>query len=450
MTLAPVENPYLAGNHAPVDVETTSYDLAVTGALPPELDGRYLRIGPNAIGTQDAVRYHPFAGAGMVHGIRLRDGVAQWYRNRWVRTPRTAQALGEEQVLGATTALHDTANTHVIRHDGKLMAVSEAGALPVVLDEQLATVSYNDFEGKLPRGYAAHSKRDPVTGELFAVTYSSAETGGQLVVVGADGAVSSVERIELDDRPMIHDTALTANHVVIYDLPVTFSMDIAMRGSFPYGWEDGRRARIGLMPRRGTNADIRWFEIDPCYVYHTANAYEDGDRVVLEAFRHERVFDTMKWRPLETAPVLWRWTFDLGTGRVHSGQIDDVAGEFPRIDERLIGGRHRYSYGVALHADDIGNLGGHGIVKYDRDSGSSQVHDFGSGRYAGEAVFVPRGLDSAEDDGWLLTLVHDGERDRTDLVVLDAGTLSAEPVAVVHLPVRVPAGFHGDWFPTLG
>ncbi|WP_086818927.1 carotenoid oxygenase family protein [Allokutzneria sp. NRRL B-24872] len=448
MTLAPVDNPYLTGNQGPVDVETTAYDLKITGALPHELDGRYLRIGPNAIGDMDPVHYHPFMASGMVHGLRLRDGQAQWYRNRWVRVPSVTGQLGEAPVLGATTAAHDTANTHVIRHAGKLMAVSEAGALPVVLDEQLATVSYNDFEGKLPHGYAAHSKRDPSTGELFAVTYSAAENGGQLVVVGADGAVTGVERIEIDDKPMIHDTALTANHVVIYDLPVTFNQDAAKLGFYPYVWQDGRRSRIGLMPRYGTNADIRWFEIEPCFVYHTANAYEDGDRVVLEAFRHERVFDSAWWKPLEVAPVLWRWTFDLKAGTVHSGQVDDLAGEFPRIDERMIGANHRYSYGVALHHGEVGNLAGRGIAKHDRVAGTTQVQDFGASRFAGEAVFIPRAKDSAEDDGWLMSLVHDAERDRTDLVVLDAGTLSAEPVAVVHLPVRVPAGFHGEWFPT--
>ncbi|GAA3987625.1 carotenoid oxygenase family protein [Allokutzneria multivorans] len=443
-----MENPYLTGNQGPADVETTAYDLEITGALPHELDGRYLRIGPNAIGDMDPVHYHPFMASGMVHGLRLRDGQAQWYRNRWVRVPSVSGQLGEVPVLGATTAAHDTANTHVIRHAGKLMAVSEAGALPVVLDEQLATVSYNDFEGKLPHGYAAHSKRDPNTGELFAVTYSAAENGGQLVVVGADGAVTGVERIEIDDKPMIHDTALTANHVVIYDLPVTFNPDAAKLGFYPYVWQQGRRSRIGLMPRYGTNADIRWFEIEPCFVYHTANAYEDGDRVVLEAFRHERVFDSAWWKPLEVAPALWRWTFDLKAGTVHSEQIDDLAGEFPRIDERRIGAEHRYSYGVALHHGEVGNLAGRGIAKHDRVAKTTQVHDFGPSRFAGEAVFIPRANDSAEDDGWLMSLVHDGERDRTDLVVLDAGTLSAEPVAVVHLPVRVPAGFHGEWFPT--
>ncbi len=228
-------NPYLEGAFAPVEEEVTVADLAVVGTLPPELDGRYLRIGPNPMrqNVPDPARHHWFVGDGMVHGVRLRDGRAEWYRNRWVRSTRVSEALGEPPAPGERHGGMDTVNTHVIGHAGRTFALVEAGARPVELTDELETICHTDLDGTLPNGYTAHPKRDPETGELFAMAYHWALPHLQYIVIGTDGRVRKVEPIPVDDGPMVHDMSLTERFAVVYDMPITFSLDLAAEGAVP-------------------------------------------------------------------------------------------------------------------------------------------------------------------------------------------------------------------------
>ncbi len=442
-------NRYLSGNYAPVTEELTTFELPVTGALPAQLDGRYLRIGPNPITPPDPATYHWFTGDGMAHGVRLRGGKAEWYRNRWVRSTAVSEALGEEPKPGERHGGMDGANTNVIGLAGKTFALVEAGARPVELTDELDTVCHTDFEGTLPNGYTAHPKLDPRTGELHAMAYYWGLPYVQYVVIGPDGRVSRVEPIEVKGSPMMHDCSLTQQNLVVYDLPVTFDLDAALGGvRFPYAWNDSYGARVGVMPRSGGDADTRWFEVDPCYVFHPLNAYDDGDRVVLDVVRHPRMFDHDRLGPNDGPPSLWRWTVDLGAGVVKEEQLSDRAQEFPRVDERVVSLPHRYGYSASLSVGDDLGFDANTVIKTDLQAGTEEVHDFGTDRAAGEAVFVPRSADAAEDDGWLMTLVYDAAADASELVLLDAQDISAEPVARVHLPQRVPFGFHGNWVPT--
>jgi carotenoid cleavage dioxygenase len=244
---------------------------------------------------------------------------------------------------------------------------------------------------------------------------------------------------------MVHDCSITERWMVVYDLPVTFSLDDAAAGaSFPYAWRNGRAARVGLVPLGGPGADVRWFEVEPCYVFHPLNAFDDGNRVVLDVVRHERVFDADRLGPSEAVPQLWRWTLDLTTGSVTESQLSDVGLEFPRVDERLVGRSHRYGYATSIETG-FGEAQGGQLVRFDTKSGDAQVVDLGAGRTSGEWVMVPSDADSAEDDGWLMALVHDAASDTSELLVLPAEDPSAGPVASVELPTRVPVGFHGNW-----
>ena len=131
----PDQNRFLHGPFAPVEDEITVFDLPVTGSVPAELSGRYLRNGPNPLGLEDpGYRFwegHWFLGPGMVHGVRLRDGKAEWYRNRWVRSRLLAEALGEKWPDGPVHAEMDfAANTHIIAHAGRFLATVEAGPCP--------------------------------------------------------------------------------------------------------------------------------------------------------------------------------------------------------------------------------------------------------------------------------------------------------------------------------
>jgi len=416
---------FLDGNFAPVSEEVTTGELPVSGRLPEELTGRLVRIGPNPKAAPDPATYHWFTGDGMVHGLRLEGGKAGWYRNRWV---------GGGEVV----------NTHVIGVDNRTFALVEAGNSPVELTEELETVGRCDFGGTLDGSFTAHTHADPATGDLHGVTYHWSWDHIRHVVVGPDARVRREERVPVPDAPMVHDCAITERFVVLFDLPVTFSLDAAAGGaSLPYRWNPDHPPRVGLLPLAGPAAQVRWFEAPSCFVFHTLNAYDDGDTVVIDLVRHPRMFATLLNGPYEGLPSLERWTLDLGRGTLATATLDDAGQEFPRIDERLTGRAHRYGYATAF---------GEGIehgpaLKHDLARGTREVHDYGPGRVGLEPVFVPRADGTAEDDGWVLAYVYDATEDRSDVVVLDAQDFAGEPVATIHLPVRVPFGFHGSWLP---
>jgi carotenoid cleavage dioxygenase len=439
---------WLTGLYAPLTAEATATDLEVVGTLPAELEGRYLRNGPNPLGPVDPATHHWFTGDGMVHGVRLRGGRAEWYRARWVRSTKVSEALGEEPAPGMRHGGMDGANTNVVGIDGRTFAIVEAGARPVELDDELGTIEHSDFGGTLPNGYTAHPKVDPATGDLHAIAYHWALPHLQYIVIGPDARVRQVEPIDVADGPMVHDCSITERWMVVYDFPVTFDLDGAMSGvSFPYAWKEGRAARIGLLPLGGRGADVRWFEVAPCYSFHPLNAHDDGDRVVLDVVRYPKMFDTHRLGPDDGPPQLWRWTIDTVAGTVDETQLHDLPMEFPRVDERLVGRAHRWGYATEVSNAAGGNDFGGRLVRVDAASGAVEAIDLGAGRVSGEWVMIPRHADSAEDDGWLTTFVYDRATDRSDLVVLSAADPGGDPVATVKLPGRVPMGFHGNWVP---
>jgi carotenoid cleavage dioxygenase-like enzyme len=450
-------NPYLEGNFAPVLEEVTATELAVTGHVPECLSGRYLRNGPNPVSAPEPSSYHWFTGDGMVHGIRLRDGRAEWYRNRWVRSAQVARALGEEPRAGPVHADMDFApNTNVIGHAGRTFAIVEAGARPYELSTELETIGPCDFGGTLQGGYTAHPKRDPLTGELYAVSYFFGWGNDvEVTIMDAQAKVRSSRRVAMGGPVSVHDCAITQRSIVLLDLPVTFSLDAAAAGaSFPYRWEEGYRSRIGLLPRDGGSTEVVWHDIEPCYVFHPMNAFDeadgDGDGVVVDVVRHPSMFRTKHLGPNEGVPTLERWHLDGHGGAVKEERLDDRGQEFPRVDERRVGLPHRYGYAVAVgESDDIVGTETR-LLRHDFEKGTSVARSFGRGASLSEAVFVPRAADAEESDGWLLLLVHSSDTDTSALHILNAEDVTAEPEAVIHLPQRVPAGFHGNWVPDPG
>jgi carotenoid cleavage dioxygenase len=440
-------SPYLSGNFAPVHDEITALDLEVTGTIPSSLTGRLLRIGPNPVAAPDPDTYHWFTGNGMAHGLRLRDGRAEWYRNRFVADDTVTAALGRPTTPGPRHGMGPgVANTNVIGHAGSTFAIVEAGGLPVELTYELDTVRMTDFDGTLPGSFTAHPKLDPATGELHAVVYYWEWEHLQYVVVGTDGRVVRTVDVPVPGRPMTHDCAITQSQVLVFDQPVTFDLELAMSGQgLPYTWDADYGSRVGLLPRDATSGDaVRWCETSLGYVYHPLNAYDLPDgRVVCDVVRHPKMFDRDQLGPNEGAPALWRWTLDPATGHTHEELLDDRGQEFPRHDERLVGRQHRYGYGAAF-----GDGVEHGpALKHDLVSGHTETHDYGPGRVTLEPVFVPASDDAAEDDGWVMSYVYDATTDRSDVVILHAQDFTGDPVATIHLPTRVPFGFHGNWVP---
>ena len=432
---------FLRGNYAPVTDEQTVTTLRVEGAIPRALRGRYLRNGPNPrLDPKHAAPPHWFFGDGMLHGLAVEDGRALWYRNRWVRTRQFTERLRMVGPDGQRNLTAGPGNTNVIRHAGRTLALAET-SLPWEVTGDLETIGNYDFGGRLTTGMTAHPKVCPVTGELhffdynwFApyVTYHCANAAGELV--------RSIP-IEVPGPTMMHDFAITDRHVLIMDLPVVFDLERAMRGAMPYRWDESHGARVGVMKRGDDSGAMRWFDVKPCYVFHPMNACELDGRIVVEVARYPEL-----WREGSDRfdlASLHRWEFDLPGGSVAETALDDRPIEFPRIDDRLCGSPYRYGYAVrnlSSTKDDATSL-----LKYDLRTGASLEHDFGPGRYPGEAVFAPDPSTREEDAGWLMSYVYDAATDRSDFVILDAQSFTAPPVAVVHLPCRIPFGFHGNW-----
>ncbi len=443
-------NPYLQGNFAPVLDERTDGALPVTGVLPPDLEGRLLRNGPNpAVVPDDQSDYHWFSGDGMVHAISLSESKATGYRNRWVRTRSLAAKLGTQPPKGPSEPIDGPANTHVIRHGGTTLALVESG-FPHALSPDLDRARVHDFDGALASPMTAHPKVDPATGELL---FFGADVFGppflRYHVVDPAGALVRTEEIEIPRATMIHDFGVSATRVVFLDLPVVFDLDLAAQGrSIPYRWMPDAGARVGVMPREGGNSEVRWIGIDPVYVFHVLNCYDDGDRVVLDVVRYDSVFDTAPGDALSLCTsTLARWTVDLAANRVVEERLDDTPIEFPRLGDEVAGLPYRYGYCTWL-GDRPAEPSFRGLVKYDLVRDESVRFDPGEHCSPGEPVFVKAADGRGEDEGWVLSVVYDASRDASELVVLDATSFAGPPVATVHLPARVPFGFHGSWVPT--
>ena len=456
-------NPFLQGNFAPWRLEGTADDLEVTGAIPRELNGTFYRNGPNPA-YEPVGRYHWFDGDGMIHAVTLRDGRAA-YRNRWVQSDglKEERAAGEALYPGLLELkpteqprFKVTANTNIVCHAGRLLALVEA-ALPTELSrESLATVGLYDFNGKLSGPMTAHPKLDPQTGEMLFFGYSPFPPYLQYHVVDRGGALVRSEVIDVEWPSMIHDFAITADYVVFILCPLVFSFENLAATGRLFSWEPQRGTRIGVMPRSGGNADVRWFETDASYVFHPMNAYAENGSVTLDVARYNALRfmspDAARDPSIgdDQAARLHRWRIDLSPGGgITSTPLDDVSCEFPRVDERLVGLKHRFGYVAAVGDEDTGGKPlWTTIKKYDLQRGTSEQRRFGAGNGVGEPLFVPRHDAAEEDDGFVLALVYDHTRNASDFYVLDARNISGEPLATVHIPNRVPYGFHGNWVPS--
>ncbi len=434
---------HLRDNYAPVMDELTATDLPVIGSLPAELSGRYLRNGPNPRSGRSA---HWFLGDGMIHGIRLRDGRAEWYRNRWVRTRALdepgARMIGDDGSVDRTIGV---ANTHVVGHAGRILALVES-SFPHELTPDLDTVGVCDFDGRLESAMTAHPKMCPVTDEMHFFGYGFFEPYLTYHRVSPAGELVQTEIIDVPGPTMIHDFSITETHVIFMDLPVVFDLEIAMSGGMPYRWDDDYGARLGVMPRGVTGVRPTWFEVEPCYVFHPMNSFdvvgESGsvEQIVLDTARYAEL-----WRQgsaeFRNDASLHRFTLDLVAGRAREQPLDDRAIEFPRVADDRVGLRNSVGYAVATFGEH------NAIVRYDLDDDGSVAHDFGEDRIPGEPVFVPRDGATREDDGYLLMYVYDKGADSSEFVVLDATEVAGAPIARVPLPQRVPFGFHGSWIP---
>jgi carotenoid cleavage dioxygenase len=451
-------NPYLEGDFAPVHEETTIESLQVVGRLPTDLCGMFVRNGPNPQFPPKG-RYHWFDGDGMLHGVRIQDGKAS-YRNRYVQTVgyKAEKKAGKALWGGlldppdvAKFALglppfKNAANTALVWRQGKLLALWEGGEPYEVRVPSLETAAPYTFGGQLRHACTAHPKIDARTGEMMFFGYGPVRPYLHYSVAGADGKIVRTVPIELRRPVMMHDFAVSEKYTVFLDLPESFRFNPRAGGAISLTFEPKFGARIGVIARHGGPAELRWFAIDPCWVFHTLSAYDEGDEVVLVACRSKdfphsleqaNPSNSIAQTSPETAPMLTRWRMNLKTGQVREERLDDLPAEFPRQRDDWMGRKADYAYLMTLAMD--------GLVKYDLKRGGRTMHSHGTGRFGGEGVFVPKRDGRDEDDGWVITYVVDAGSKTSEMIVVDAKDFASPPAARVIIPARIPFGFHALW-----
>jgi len=480
---------YLSGNFAPVPDETPPCkDLPVKGHLPECLDGEFVRVGPNPKFAPVA-GYHWFDGDGMIHGLRIKEGKAT-YVSRYVKTSRLKQEeffggskfmkIGDlkglfgllmvnMQMLRARLKVLDvsygtgTGNTALVYHHGKLLALSEADkpyVVKVLEDGDLQTLGMLDYDKRLAHSFTAHPKVDPFTGEMFTFGYSHAPPYITYRVISKDGLMQDPVPITIPEPIMMHDFAITENYAIIMDLPLYFRpKEMVKDKKLIFTFDSTKKARFGVLPRYAKDELlIKWFDLPNCFIFHNANAWEEGDEVVLITCRLQNpdldmVSGNVKEKLENFSNELYEMRFNMKTGLASQKKLSASTVDFPRVNESYTGRKQRFVYGTML--DSIAKVTG--IIKFDLhaepDYGKTKlevggnvqgIFDLGPGRFGSEAIFVPRepGITSEEDDGYLIFFVHDEASGKSAVNVIDAKTMSADPVAVVELPHRVPYGFH--------
>ncbi|KAK1425294.1 hypothetical protein QVD17_20645 [Tagetes erecta] len=479
---------WLSNNYAPVDETPPCKDLPVIGHLPECLNGEFVRLGPNPKFAPVA-GYHWFDGDGMIHGLRIKDGKPT-YVPRYVRTARLEQEeffggakfskigdltgrFGLLMILMETFRSklkvldfsygNGTGNTALVYHHGKLLALSEGDkpyVIKVLEDGDLQTLGLMDYDQRLSHAFTAHPKIDPVTGEMFAFGYSRTPPYITYRVISKDGVINDPVQITVPESIMMHDFAITQNYAVFMDLPLFFRPKEMMNDKkFSYIFDETKKARFGILPRYAKNElHIKWFELPTCFIFHNANAWEEGDEVVLIVCRHQNphldmVGGGVKEKIDNITCELYEMRFNMETGKASQKKLSESAVDFPRVNEFYTGRKQRYVY--ATRFDIIGKA--NAIVKFDLDAepetGKTEVEIGGNvkgiyelerGRFGSEAVFVPSqpGVDTEEDDGYLIFFTHDENTGKSSVTVIDAKTMSPDPVAIVPLPHRVPYGFH--------
>jgi carotenoid cleavage dioxygenase len=468
------DHPYRTGPWRPQTTEWRAEDLTVVaGAVPPDLDGVYLRNTENPV--HPAIRnYHPFDGDGMVHVVGFRDGTA-FYRNRFVRTDGFAAEQEAGKALwaglaerptsalradgwGARGRMKDASSTDIVVHQGvALTSFYQCGDLYRLDPRTAETLGKATWGGRFPFdwGVSAHPKPDDRTGELLFFNYGIEQPYLHYGVVSADNELVHYVDVELPGPRLPHDMAYTENYAILNDCPLFWEPSLLPDAHVARFHRD-LPTRLGVLPRRGTPDQIRWFEAESTYVLHWVNAYEDGDEIVLDGFfqgdpeptdngmgtRWERAFRFLALDRMQAR--LHRWRLNLVTGAVKEEQLTDSITEFGVMNARYTTRPHRYTYAAtgtpAWFLFD-------GIVRHDHHTGTEEHHTFGDGVYGSETAMAPRQGSTAEDDGYLITITTDMVQDASFCLVFDAARVSDGPICVLRLPERVSSGTHATWAP---
>lgn len=446
-----------AANMLPIDREIEARDLPVRGEIPQAIRGVLFRNGPNRqFPPEPGQQSHWFTGDGMLHRFEIEDGRVS-YKNRWVRTLRfheqasAGRNLRQAGLVGASDLRDSSANTNIVWHGGRLMALEESHWPYVVQPGTLETVGCTDLDGVLKAPFTAHPHIDPVTGELFFFgcnadgPFTSRMTVGR---ISPQGKVTHYESFDAPYTAFVHDFVVTAKYIVIPVQPLTARRERIARGRIPLAWEPEVGSHYGVMPRNGSVKDLRWIKADPCYVYHFMNAWDEGELIKVDGmqFAQPSLFPNADDTPVDPSrqrAVLTRWTIDPVKGTFRSEALDDLSSEFPRVDDRFATQPYRHGW---YSCSAPGRTGGLDAISHmDHATGKRSTFALPVGDVPSEPIFVPASADAQEGDGWILSVIWRAPTESSELVVLDARNVQDGPIATVPLPQRVPFGFHGNF-----
>jgi carotenoid cleavage dioxygenase len=457
-------NAFLSGNFAPVSRETEGPLPEVIGRIPRDLDGAFLRNGPNPVFVYDPEQYHWFDGDGMVHMVSFSEGRAD-YRNRFVNT----RGLGLEREQGAAiwrgfSTLNDianaeeqhgmmtknTSNTNLVWHRGRLLSLWEGGPPHRLRYPALETEGEETFGGDHEGNFSAHPKIDPRTQEMVAVSYSLVfPPYCKVCVVDKDGVVTHSTAVDLPKATLIHDTVITERYTLVLDFPLTFDLERGFSGERAIAFEPDKPARIGVLERHANGDGIRWFAVKSGVVVHTTNAYESGAEIILDACRMDTTtFLQDGVRPTSEGKreqgMLTRYRIDLDAGTVNEEILDETPCDFPQINPHYLTKKNRYTY-AACFSEQTTLPKFNKILKHDSELGTTRFYQPPDGHFLGEAVFAAKKDANDEDDGYLICFAHDERQDVSQCLILDAKNMEGGPLATIRMPQRVPYGFHAYW-----
>lgn len=484
--MSSLPNLFLEGNFAPIDKEytyTNAGDFEIRGKIPKELNGGFFRNGPNPQ-HRPGSNYHWFLGDGMVHAFQFKRGEVS-YRNRYVRTPTFEieqnakrnifltggfSPLAQLQLIGGHfislisglvrggnadvyTRLISKANTALLAFREELYALVESSPPFKIQAATLDSIGFEDFAANFIAPFTAHPKIDPATGYLYGFGYRvSGKPKLEYYVINTSGKLVNRTAVDIPYHAMLHDFVITRNYAVLPVMPAVASLASLKRGRIAE-WQPEKGAYIYVLAKAGDKESIRKFEMPVGYIYHYANAFEEGKTIIFDAVRYDSLplmGDDAEARAeifgRKNKGTLTRYRLDLVSGKVETMPLSpDTFVEFPVIDNRLTGESYTQTFtGAALAATDGGLFDAQAAFDFNKGKTRVEICEFPNGHFGGEPVFVPTGK-PGQAKGYLMNLIYDSLNESSYLAVYDAARIDKKPVCEIGVPHRIPYGFHGLW-----
>ncbi len=464
------DNPYLNGAHEPLRNELDNPQIKIVGDIPKDFSGIYLRNGPNQR-FEPLGMYHWFDGDGMIHAAEFREGQV-FYRNRWIRTKGLEYEIEKNQSIwpglmgvpnrnlkdnwGSDLWLKDNSNTDITIHSGKAISTFyQCGDAYIVDPINLETKGTLNIKSSGARQMSAHCMTDENNGDLLFFDYSTKPPYMTYGVLDKESKVIHHTQIDLPGARLPHSMAFTRNYSILMDLPMFWDPTLLEKDIHKVTFYPEIQSKFGIIKRMASGNTIKWFEADPCYIYHIINAWEEGDEIVLDVCRMSTPVpksdirnklsgpygSMLAWLKLDA--VYHRYRFNLVTGKTKEESMNDVLSEFPTINNKFLGIKSRYSYHVSLADTDVILFSG--FLKIDSNTENIQKYNFPEGTYGSEMQFAPRDNSKSEDDGYLITFVTNLLSEKGEIQVFSAEDLSLGPICKIIVPQQIPPGFHSSF-----